>query len=187
MDVSVPRNIDPDVRQVDNAFLFDIDDLESHIEQNREERRLEATRAESIVKDEVEVILKWLQSLKATPTIIALRQRADALKQAELQKALSRLGTLTPEQQEAVEGLASGIVNKLLHGPLVALKSAAQSSNGFVYIEAARLFYDLGQSLLEQQAVNVEDVRDETDVPAVPPASKEEPEQDGISRQASGL
>ena len=114
---------------------------------------------------------------------------ADALKQAELQKALSRLGTLTPEQQDAVEGLASGIVNKLLHGPLVALKSAAQSSNGFVYIEAARLFYDLGQSLPEQQSVNIEDVRDETDVTTdgLPPASKEEPEQDGISRQASGL
>lgn len=191
IDVSVPRNIDPDVRQVDNAFLFDIDDLESHIEQNREERRLEATRAESIVKDEVGVILKWLQSLKATPTIIALRKRADALKQAELEKALGRLGTLTPEQQEAVEGLASGLVNKLLHGPLVALKSAAQSSNGLVYIEAARRFYDLGQSLQGQESMNVQDVRgpEEEDVAtdALSPAPAEEPEQERISRQASGL
>ena len=189
IDVSVPRNIDPDVRKVDNAFLFDIDDLESHIEQNREERMLEATRAEGIVKDEVEVILKWLQSLKATPTIIALRKRADALKQAELEKAFGRLGTLSPEQQEAVEGLASGIVNKLLHGPLVALKSAAQSSNGLVYIEAARRFYDL--SLSAKEPVNVEDVRDLGEEDAATDASSpertEESEQERISRQASGL
>ncbi len=188
IDVSVPRNIDPDVRKVDNAFLFDIDDLESHIEQNREERMLEATRAEGIVKDDVDVILKWLQSLKATPTIIALRKRADALKQAELQKAFGRLGTLTPEQQEAVEGLASGIINKLLHGPLVALKSAAQSSNGLVYIEAARRFYDL--SLPGQASITVQDAQDvdgeaaATDAGSPEPA--EEPERERISRQALG-
>jgi glutamyl-tRNA reductase len=191
IDVSVPRNIDPDVRQVDNAFLFDIDDLESHIEQNREERMLEATRAECIVKDEVEVILKWLQSLKATPTIVALRKRADALKQAELQKAFGRLGALTPQQQEAVEGLASGIVNKLLHGPLVALKSAAQSSNGLVYIEAARRFYDLGQSLPGQESANVQDVQDleaeDVATDALSPAPTEGTEQERIPRQASGL
>ncbi len=189
IDVSVPRNIDPDVRKVDNAFLFDIDDLESHVEQNREERMLEATRAECLVKDEVEVILKWLQSLRATPTIVALRKRADALKQAELQKALGRLGTLTPEQQEAVEGLASGIVNKLLHGPLVALKSAAQSSNGLVYIEAARRFYDL--SLPGNESVNVQDVQDMEGEDAVTDTlssgSTEESEQERIPRQASGL
>ena len=189
IDVSVPRNIDPDVRTVDNAFLFDIDDLESHIEQNREERRLESSRAEAIVKDEVDVIRQWFQSLRATPTIIALRKRADALKQVELQKALSRLGTLTPQQQEAVEGLASGIVNKLLHGPLVALKSAAQSSNGLVYIEAARRFYDLSLPGKEygyiRDAQNVEE--GDAAMEALCPPSPEEPEQERISRQASGL
>ncbi len=191
IDVSVPRNIDPDVRQVDNAFLFDIDDLESHIEQNREERRLEAARAEYIVKDEVGVILKWLQSLEATPTIVALRERVDALKQAELQKAFSRIGTLTQQQREVVEGLASGIVNKLLHGSLVALKSAAQSSNGLVYIEAARRFYDLGQSLSKKESADVQeiDALEEEDVrtDALSPTSSEESEKEKISRQASGL
>lgn len=143
IDVSVPRNIDPEVRHVDNAFLFDIDDLEGHVEQNRDERMREAARAEGIVKEEVGVILKWLQSLEATPAIVALRQHADAIKHAEMQKALSRFGTLTAQQREALNGLASGIVNKLLHGSLVALKSAAQSSDGSVYIEAARRFYGL--------------------------------------------
>ncbi len=146
IDVSVPRNIDPAVRDVDNAFLFDIDDLEMHIEQNREERRAESVKAEVIANEEVEVIQKWLQSLVATPTIVALRKRAEDIKQAELEKALPRLSTLSDQDRETVEGLASAIVNKLIHGSLVALKSATQSSNGSVYIDAARRFYDLDMS-----------------------------------------
>ena len=95
---------------------------------------------------------------------------------------------MTPEQQDAVEGLASGIVNKLLHGPLVALKSAAQSSNGFVYIEAARRFYDLEQIPPEQESLNVQEMQDGDEVPTdVSSAPTEEPEQERISRRASGL
>ena len=141
IDVSVPRNIDPAVRDVDNAFLFDIDDLEMHIEQNREERRREAAKAEAIVTEEIEVMLKWLQSLEVTPTIVALRARVEEIKQAELQKAFGRLVNLSPQDRMLVEGMASSIVNKLLHGPLVALKSSAQSANGSMYIEAARRFF----------------------------------------------
>ncbi len=143
IDVAVPRNIDPGVRQVDNAFLFDMDDLEAHVEHNREDRRMEAVRAESIVKDEVGVMLDWMQSLKATPMIVALQKRAAAIKHAELQKIFGRLGNLTSEQRDAMEHLASGIVKKLLHGPLVALKEAVHSPNGSMYIEAARRFYHL--------------------------------------------
>jgi glutamyl-tRNA reductase len=143
IDVSVPRNIDPTVRDVDNAFLFDIDDLEMHVEQNREERRAESVKAEVIAKEEVVIIQKWLQGLFVTPTIVALRRRAEEIKQAELAKVMNRLNALSNQDRETVEGLASGIVNKLIHGSLVALKSVAQSSNGPIYIDAARRFYDL--------------------------------------------
>ena len=146
IDVSVPRNIDPAVRDVDNAFLFDIDDLEMHVEQNREERRAESVKAEAIANEEVDVIQKWLQSLVATPTIVALRKRVEEIKHAELEKALHRLSALSDQDRETVESLASGIVNKLIHGSLVALKSATQSSNGSIYIDAARRFYDLDMS-----------------------------------------
>ena len=74
----------------------------------------------------------------ATPTIVALRKRAEDIKQAELEKALGQLSTLSDQDRETIEGLASGIVNKLIHGSLVTLKSAAQSSNGPIYIDAAR-------------------------------------------------
>lgn len=143
IDVSVPRNIDPAVRDVDNAFLFDIDDLEMHVEQNREERRQEAAKAEGIVEEEIDVMLKWLQSLEVTPTIVALRSRAEEIKQSELQKAFGRLGSLSPQDKLMIEGLASSIVNKLLHGSLVTLKSSAQTANGSMFVEAARRFFDL--------------------------------------------
>ena len=143
IDVSVPRNIDPTVREVDNAFLFDIDDLENHVEQNLEERQAESVKAEAIAKEEVEIIQKWLHGLVATPTIVALRKRAEDIKQMELEKAFNRLGALSDQDRSAIEGLASSIVNKLIHGSLVTLKSTAQTSNGSIYIDAARRFYDL--------------------------------------------
>ena len=158
IDITVPRNIDPAVKDVDNAFLFDIDDLKNHVGQNQEERRKEAAKAEEIVKQEVDVMLSWLRGLEATPTIVALRKRAEEIKKTELTKTLMRLGNLSPKERSAVEGLASAITNKLLHGSLVTLKSEAQSKNGFVFIEAARRFFDLseGESIaqIESSAEN---------------------------------
>lgn len=145
IDVSVPRNIDPSVREIDNAFLFDIDDLEMHVEQNRKERRQEAEKAEHIVREEVSVIQKWLESLKATPTIVALRKRAEQIKSAELEKIFGRLANLSDVERAAVESMASAIVNKLLHGSLVTLKSAPQSADGSIFIEAARRFFHLDE------------------------------------------
>jgi len=143
IDISVPRNIEPSVKDVDNAFLFDIDDLEMRVEQNREERQHEALRAERMVKDEVGVIGQWLKSLEVIPTIVALRNRAEEIKRSELDKTLGRLGSLSPEERGVVEGLASAIVNKLLHGPLVTLKAEAHSAGGAMFVEAARRFFNL--------------------------------------------
>ena len=145
IDISVPRNIDPAGKDVDNAFVFDIDDLKTHVGQNQEERRKEADKAEDLVKDEVDVMLSWIRGLEATPTIVALRQRAEEIKRAEVSKVLSRLEHISSKDQDAIEGLASAIVNKLLHGSLVTLKSEAQSKNGFAFIEAARRFFDLAE------------------------------------------
>jgi len=143
IDISVPRNIEPSVKDVDNAFLFDIDDLEMRVEQNREERQHEALRAERMVKDEVGVIGQWLKSLEVIPTIVALRNRAEEIKRSELDKTFGRLGSLSPEERGVVEGLASAIVNKLLHGPLVTLKTEAHSAGGTMFVEAARRFFNL--------------------------------------------
>lgn len=143
IDISVPRNIDPAVKDIDNAFLFDIDDLELRVEQNRAERRQEAGKAERLVEDEVGVMLQWLKSLEVTPTIVALRKRAEEIKQAELEKGLGRLARFSPEERRVIEGLASAIVNKLLHGSLVTLKTEADSASGTLFVEAARRFFNL--------------------------------------------
>jgi glutamyl-tRNA reductase len=148
IDISVPRNIDPAVKDIDNAFLFDIDDLEMRVEQNREERRREAGKAERMIEEEVGGALQWLKSLDVTPTIVALRRRADEIKQAELDKALSRFDQLSAEERGAIESLAAGIVNKLLHGSLVTLKSEANSASGSMYVEAAKRFFSLDQDRL---------------------------------------
>ena len=79
---------------------------------------------------------------------MALRKRADEIKRTEIDKVLGRLGNLSSKERQAIEGLASAIVNKLLHGPLVTLKSEAQSNNGFAFIEVARRFFDLPESNL---------------------------------------
>ncbi len=144
IDISVPRNIDPAVRHVDNAFLFDIDDLKSRVEQNREGRLNEAEKAERIVVDEVGIMLQWLQSLEVTPTIVALRARVDDIKQAELDKTLGRLANLSASERKLVEAMASSIVNKLIHNTMVTLKTEVNSSEGAAFVEAARRFFSLG-------------------------------------------
>ena len=143
IDITVPRNIDPAVKDVDNAFLFDIDDLKAHVGHNQDERLKEAKTAEKMVKEEVASMVGWVRGLEATPTIVALRKKAEDIKNVELEKAFHRLGEVSEKDRIAIEGLASAIVNKLLHGPLVTLKTEAQSQNGFAFIEAARRFFEL--------------------------------------------
>ena len=151
IDISVPRNIDPAVRHVDNAFLFDIDDLKHRVEQNRAERVHEAEKAERMVIEEVTMILDWMKSLKVTPTIVALRNRVEDIKRAEVEKVLGRLGHLSAQDRELVEGLASSIVNKLIHRTMVTLKNEVNSSSGPAFVEAARQFYALDRPAASTQ------------------------------------
>src|SRR5262245_9228193 len=130
IDISVPRNIDPAVRDVVNAFLFDIDDLKSRVEHTREERLHEGEEAARIVVDGVGIVQQWVQWLEVTPTIVALRARVDDIKQAELDKTLGRLGNLSAPDRKLVEAMASSIVNKLIHNTMVTLKTEVNSSDG---------------------------------------------------------
>ncbi|BFU97156.1 MAG: Glutamyl-tRNA reductase [Nitrospira sp.] len=151
IDISVPRNIDPAVRHVDNAFLFDIDDLKLRVERNKGERVQEAEKAERMVVDEVEVIRQWLRSLEVTPTIVALRMRAEDIRRSEVEKAIGRLAHLSTQERELVEGMASSIVNKLIHHTMVTLKTEVASADGAAFVEAARRFFNLTEA---EQGVN---------------------------------
>jgi glutamyl-tRNA reductase len=151
IDISVPRNIDPAVRHVDNAFLFDIDDLKLRVEQNREDRLQEAEKAEQMVTNEVGVLRQWFQSLEVTPTIVALKNRVDDIKRAEVEKALGRLAHLSIQERELVESMASSIVNKLIHSTMVTLKAEVNSADGVAFVEAARRFFNLGETSSSNQ------------------------------------
>ncbi|HJT20610.1 MAG TPA: glutamyl-tRNA reductase [Nitrospira sp.] len=143
IDISVPRNIDPGVRHVDNAFLFDIDDLKFRVERNRGERLHEAEKAERMVQEEVSVVRHWLQSLEVTPTIVALKSRVEDIKRAEFEKIVGRLSNLSVQERELVEAMASSIVNKLIHHTMVTLKTEVSSADGAAFVEAARRFFNL--------------------------------------------
>lgn len=165
IDISVPRNIDPAVRHVDNAFLFDIDDLKARVEQNRGGRLQEAEKAEQMVVDEVWIVRQWLQSLEVTPTIMALRTKADDIKRAEVEKTLGRLSSLSAPERELVEAMASSIVNKLIHNTMVTLKAEVNSSDGAAFVEAARRFFSLGDLPVSNVNGNVSSAPEQAQAP----------------------
>jgi len=123
IDISVPRNIDPEINDLDNVYLYDVDNLQGIVEINIEERAKEAEKAEQIVNDEIGSFLKWTASLTATPTIVALRNKAEEIRKSELEKTLAKMGPMEENKIRSIESLTSSIVNKLIHPPTAALKS----------------------------------------------------------------
>jgi glutamyl-tRNA reductase len=133
------------VGELDGCYLYDIDDLEGVVAETLAGRRAEAQRAEAIVASEADAFRAWQASLDVVPAIASLRARADEIRRSELRRAESRLGQLTEAQRQAVEALASRIVEKLLHLPTVRMKQAAAAADGVVYAEAVRHLFGLGE------------------------------------------
>jgi glutamyl-tRNA reductase len=127
IDIAVPRDVDPAAGELDNVYLYDVDDLEQVVASNLRVRGQEAELAESIVRDELANFSKWLQSADVAPTIVELRGTVIGLKDAELEKALAKLGHLDERDRKVVQALAHGLVNKVLHAPTMALKNRARS------------------------------------------------------------
>jgi glutamyl-tRNA reductase len=125
IDIAVPRDVAPDVAKLSGVFLYDLDDLHTVAEANLRERRKEAAAAEGILEKEIAEFLEWRRSLEVVPLLVELRKRADDIRRAEIEKARRRLGTLTAEQESAIDAATSAIVNKLLHAPTVQLKQMA--------------------------------------------------------------
>jgi glutamyl-tRNA reductase len=145
IDLAVPRDLDPAIHELDGCYLYDIDDLEAVVAQTLAVRRREAQRAEGIVEGEADAFRAWHASLDVVPAIASLRARADEIREAELRRAESRLGQLSDAQRQAVEALASRIIDKLLHLPTVRMKQAAAAADGVVYAEAVRHLFGLGE------------------------------------------
>ncbi|MGH3007904.1 MAG: glutamyl-tRNA reductase [Gaiellaceae bacterium] len=145
VDLAVPRDLDPAIRELDGCYLYDIDDLEDIVAETLSGRRREAERAESLVAAEAEKFHEWHASLDVVPAIASLRAKAEEIRTAELRKADSLLGRLDESQRKAVEAVTSQIVNKLLHLPTVRMKQAAAAADGVLYAEAVRHLFGLGE------------------------------------------
>lgn len=151
IDIAVPRDIDPAVHQLDGVFLYNVDDLQSVVESNLEQRRRHIEAARAIVFKEAGRFERWLRQRAATPVISALRQKVDETANQEVERVLRRLDHLPEREKEEVRSLARAIVGKLLHEPTVKLKASAEAG-GELFTAAAELFdLELGPSLSQMR------------------------------------
>jgi glutamyl-tRNA reductase len=156
IDIAVPRDIDQKVEDVDNAYLFTVDDLQEIVQANLAQRSLEAEKAEEIIEQEIGQFFKWLSSLDVTPTIVALRNRFDEIRRAELEKTVSGWKDLPPDAEKRLDALTMAIMNKLLHPPTSALKQAGQGGRVDLYIDALRQLFDLQTSRQDDDELELE-------------------------------
>lgn len=140
IDLSVPRNFDPQINQLDQVYLFDVDDLVAVAEQNRAQRAEEAERAALIVEAEVDAFMRWLRTLEAVPTIVALRERLEAIREQELQRFLACHPGLDPQLTEDVAAFSRSLLGKMLHAPLTQLKREAGKREKLYLAATRRLF-----------------------------------------------
>jgi glutamyl-tRNA reductase len=145
IDIAVPRDIDPAVNELDNVYVYDIDDLRHVVEENRKAREREAAVAETIIAREVEDALKWFDEQQVVPAVIRLRRKAETIRNQEIEKLFARLGPLSDSEREAIEAMASSIINKLLHTPIVRLKQESQARGGGRYLQALRDLFSLDE------------------------------------------
>jgi glutamyl-tRNA reductase len=124
IDIAVPRNVHANVNELTEVRAFNVDDLKAVVAQNQESRRQMAMEAEALLEEELEAFDVWWRSLETVPTISSLRAKIETIREQELEKALSRLGTeFADKHQEIIEALTRGIVNKILHDPMVQLRA----------------------------------------------------------------
>lgn len=136
VDLAVPRDIDPQTRELLGVTLYDMDDLRAICNQNQDTRRRALADVEAIVREEAEDFCVWWQERDVTPTLVMLRSWAEAIRQGEMQKTLRKLPHLTQEEQQALHAMTEAIVNKMLHAPTRSVKAAGP-------VGAARVVHDI--------------------------------------------
>jgi glutamyl-tRNA reductase len=143
MDIAVPRDIDPAVRGLPGITLYDMDDLQHAVARNMSGREAEATKAGTLIEQEVERFTQWLGSLEVVPTIAALRERGDDIVAAVLRENEHRWDSMSDEDRGRVELMARAVVSRLLHEPTLRLKES-EGDRAYVYVDALRELFALG-------------------------------------------
>ena len=145
IDIAVPRDVDPTINEIDNVYVYDIDDLQGLVESNKEERKKQVQQAEEIVAQGVEAFQGWLRSLEVVPTILALRGRMEEIRKGEVDKALSLFKNVSDDERKALDLLTHSIINKILHHPISLLKHQESRDHGKSYIEMTRKIFRLDE------------------------------------------
>ncbi|MEW6376415.1 MAG: glutamyl-tRNA reductase [Thermodesulfobacteriota bacterium] len=143
IDIADPRDIEPKVGDIENVYLYNIDDLQKVVNDNIQDRNKEAEKAETIVQDEVIKFVNWYRSLDVTPTIVALRKKFEEIRKKELEKTLSLHPDLSDEEKKSLEALTSAIINKILHDPLTLLKKKDEGLMADLYLDSIRAIFQL--------------------------------------------
>jgi glutamyl-tRNA reductase len=139
IDIAVPRDVEPSVREVPGVHVYDIDEVQALAERNLQLRKQEVRAAETIVDEEVARYVRWLRAQQAVPTVAAIRARAEAARRAELERTLAKLD-LSDDARRKIDAMTSALVKKLLHAPIARLKSPGEGER---YAQAARALFDL--------------------------------------------
>ncbi len=145
IDLAVPRNFDSAINAIDNAYLYDVDDLQSVVSDNLEERRRDAIEGEAIVEEEVDRFWRWFEQLDIEPSIAELRTYADAIRREEFERTFGRDTQIDAELRDRIERMSNAIVNKLLHPPTAALKGARDRREKVALVAALRELFALGR------------------------------------------
>jgi glutamyl-tRNA reductase len=143
LDIALPRDVEAAVGEMDNVFLYDLDDLRAAAAANLERREEDVPAAREIIADETQKYWDWVAGLTAVPVVKEFREEMERLRRTELSAALRRLGPLSQEQTETIENFSRALMNKFLHEPSVRLKAAAANGRGLGVVDAARYLFGL--------------------------------------------
>jgi glutamyl-tRNA reductase len=149
IDIADPRDIEPEVGDIGNVYLYNIDDLQKVANENMKDREKETRKAEEIVQNEMEKFITWYRSLNVTPTIVALRKKFEEIRKKELEKTLSLHPNLSEKEKKSLEALTSAIINKILHTPITLLKQTDEEAMSDLYLDTLRALFGLSEKSLE--------------------------------------
>jgi len=144
IDIAVPRDIDPKINSISNAYVYDIDDLKNIVESNIEQREKETVKAERMIDEAVLKFQKWLESLAIVPTIKALNDKMTTIVEMECKKTLSSLKHLTKEDMEAIQRMTQAIASRTIHDPIRFLRNTGDHRDDSLYLNVTRQLFNLG-------------------------------------------
>ncbi len=161
IDIAVPRDVDPEINDIENCYVFDIDELKEVVEENKAERQKEAVKAERIIDSEIIKFKSWLSSLDIVPVIRGLQEKAESIRKKELTKTLKNLKNLDEKELKAIEKLTQSLVSKILHDPIIFLKKGNSENKEEALVMISKIFSLNGinerQETLKKQSHSCED------------------------------